>query len=113
MGRPPKSDLHPELQKWLRQIGANLLSLRQEKGLTQAQLAAKSKISVTTINEAEARRFRDIRMSTLVSLAEGLDVSVSLLLRVSDVKLRSTDQARLLKASEDILRITKKLTDQD
>jgi transcriptional regulator with XRE-family HTH domain len=113
MGRPPKSDIHPELQKWLRQIGANLQALRQDKGMTQAQLSKKSKISITTINEIESRRFRDIRMSTIVSLALGLDIQVIYLLRVSDIKLRATDQTKLLRASEDILRIAKKISDND
>ena len=52
-------------------------------------------------------------MSTIVSLAEGLGVSVLFILRGSDLKLRANDHSRLLKASEDILRITKKLTEQD
>lgn len=113
MGRPPKNDLPADLAKWLHQIGANVRAFRQESGLSLAELAKRSKVSVTTINEIEARRFRDIRMSTIVGLARGLDISPLLLLRTSDVKLKSADQSRLLKASEDILRITKKLIDHD
>ena len=113
MGRPPKKDLPPDLAKWLQQIGANVAALRDETGLTLAELSKRSKVSVTTINEIESRRFRDIRMSTIVALANGLGISPMALLRGSDIKLKSSDQNRLLKASEDILRITKKLTDPD
>lgn len=113
MGRPPKKDLHPDLSKWLQQIGGNLAALREEAEMSQAELSRRSKVSLTTINEIESRRFRDIRMSTIVALARGLGTSPMLLLRSSELKLKSSDQTRLLKASEDILRITKKLTDHD
>lgn len=113
MGRAPKNDLHPDLLKWLQQIGANVAALRDESGLTLSELSKRAKVSVTTINEIESRRFRDIRMSTIVALAHGLNVSPMALLRGSDIKIKSSDQNRLLKASEDILRITKKLTDHD
>ena len=113
MGRPPKNDLPADLAKWLHQIGVNVQSFRKEAGLSLAELAKRSKVSVTTINEIESRRFRDIRMSTIVGLARGLDISPLLLLRTSDIKLKSSDQSRLLKAGEDILRITKKIIDHD
>lgn len=113
MGRTPKKDLHPDLLKWLHQIGANVAALREESGMTQTELSRRSKVSLTTLNEIETRRFRDIRMSTIIALARGLDVAAILLLRGSDVKLKSSDQTRLMKASEDILRIAKKITGHD
>ena len=108
MGRKPKADLPSDLTSVLERIGANLREARLGKGITQAALAKLSKISATTINEIETRRFRDIRVSTLLALSSPLDVEVSELLRPSDVKLSSSDRTRLLKASEDIARITKK-----
>lgn len=113
MGRPTKKDLPPDLVKWLNQIGANVRSTRQELKLSQAEVSKRSKVSITTLNHIESQRSRDIRMSTIVALATGMGVPPLLLLRVSDIKLKSSDHSRLLKASEDILRITKKLTDHD
>lgn len=109
MGRPPKASLPADLSSILRLIGSNLTALREEKGLSQAELARKSQVSTTTLNEIETRQFRDIRLSTLSSLARALDVPVVRLLQSSDVELQSRDQVQLLKASEAILRITRKL----
>src|SRR4051812_17919020 len=109
MGRPVKSHLPAELAGLLKQIGANLTDLRAKKGLSQAELARRSKISTTTLNEIESRQFRDVRLSTLSALAHALGVSVIEVLQSSDVEINSKDQARLLKASEAIVRITRKL----
>lgn len=109
MGRAPKHELPLELASVLRQVGANLFSIREERGLTQAELARRSKISTTTVNEIETRQFRDIRLSTLSALAAALEVSIVELLAPSNVELSSNDQAQLLKASEAILRIARKL----
>jgi transcriptional regulator with XRE-family HTH domain len=109
MGRPPKTSLPSDLSSLLRVIGANITALREEKGLSQAELARKSQVSTTTLNEVETRQFRDIRLSTLSSLARTLDIPVVRLLQSSDVELQSRDQVQLLKASEAILRITRKL----
>lgn len=109
MGRAPKDNLPKELAEILAVIGANLTSARTEHQLTQIDLAKKSKVSVTTINEIESRRFRDIRISTLISLAKALDISFYNLLVSSDVSLERSDHAKLLKASEDIVRIVSKV----
>ncbi len=110
MGRTPKSHLPPELVELLQHIGGNLIALRQEKNLSQAELARRARVSLTTVNEAETRQFRDIRLSTLTALASALDVPVTRLFVASDLEeLTSRDQAQLLKASEAILRITRKL----
>jgi len=109
MGRAPKSDLTPEFSQMLRQIGANLSSLRSERKMSQAELARQAGVSTTTLNEIETRQFRDVRLSTLSSLSKALDVPVTRLLERSDVQLRNRDQVQLLKASEEIFRIVRKL----
>lgn len=111
MGRPPKSDLSPKLVKLLQQIGANIAAIRRDQNLAQAELARRAKISLTTLNEIETRRFRNIRLSTLCAIAQALNVSVHQFFMVSDVDLSSRDRQQLLQASESILRITKKLND--
>lgn len=109
MGRPPKSNLPVEFAELLHQIGANIAFARKEQEISQAELARRAKISVTTLNEIETRQFRDIRLSTLSLIAKALALPVARLLDRSDIELSSRDQVQLLKASEAILRITRKL----
>ena len=109
MGRPPKPELPFELKVLLKQIGINIRIIREERGISQAELARRSSISTTTMNEIETKRFRDIRLSTLTAISQALNVPVIEILKSTDVDLESKDQARLLKASEDLLKITKKL----
>lgn len=109
MGRPVKPSLPGDFQALLKRVGGNIVSLREQKGLSQAELARQAKVSLTTLNEIETRRFRDIRLSTLFAIAKVLDVDISSLILKSDVELGKKDQAILLRASEAILSITKKI----
>jgi len=111
MGRPIKQNLSPELSKLLKTIGSNLTAVREELGVSQSWLAKECKVSLTTINELESRKSRDIRISTLVAICGALGVPIYRLFQNSDVKMNAADRAKLLKASEDILRITKKIND--
>lgn len=49
---------------------------RKAKGLTQAQLAEKSKISRTTVAELESGERENATIGTLKSIASALDTSV-------------------------------------
>ena len=109
MGRPFKKNLPTELSDALSLIGRNIKYFREEKNLSQAELARKCKISTTRLNELESRPARDIRIATLIAISKSLDVPVISLLSKSNVDLSHRDQEILFKASEDILRITKKL----
>jgi len=109
MGRTPKQNLPEELSVLLDAIGANIIALRESASMTQAALARSAKISATTLNEIEARRYRDIRLSTLVSIADALGVNVLYLFPPADNRIGSHDSMTLLKASEDILRVWRKL----
>ena len=84
-----------------------------ERGISQGAIAASAKISLTTLNEIETRRFRDIRLSTICSIARALSVPIVRLMTESDLKLKQSDQSRLLRASEEILNITRKIRDHD
>lgn len=108
MGRAPKTSLHPNLAFLLQQIGHTVGELRRERGWTQAELAKRAKISITTLNEMETRQFRDVRLSTLSQIAAVLDVPVARLIHVPDLKLSGSEQAQLLKASEAIVKIAKR-----
>ena len=109
MGRPPKSSLPSELEDLLQAIGANLCEIRRENGISQAEMARRAKVSLTTVNEIETRQFRDVRLSTLIALASVLHVPVTRFMAATDLDLSDSDQARLLKASDTLLRITRKL----
>jgi len=108
MGRKPKP-IDSYLADVLGVIGSNIQELRSQKEMSQAELSRRSKISITTINEIETRRFRDIRVATLCAIATALNSDVTRLLQASGIKMGSDDQSRLIKASEEILRITRKL----
>lgn len=110
MGRPAKPISSAELAKILDQVGANIRLHREGKEMSQIALAKRAKISLTTLNEIEGRRFRDIRLSTLSALAQALQVPfIKLLERSAVQELSRTDQLQLLKASESIRRIAKKM----
>lgn len=111
MGRPPKSDLPNDLKKVLTSIGRNIRALREKQDIKQAELARLAQISVATLNEIEVKCQRDIRLSTLTAIAQRLKVSVEHLLIGSDLEadMSSSDKAQLLRASETLLRISKKI----
>ena len=61
-------------------IAANLRLQRQDRGLSQAQLARRAGISSTTIRKAEDGRYSHHR-ATLAKIARALGVDVQTLLR--------------------------------
>lgn len=56
------------------QFGANLRRLRRAAGLSQMELADRSKLHFTEISRIE-RYGRDVRLITVVKLARGLDLT--------------------------------------
>jgi transcriptional regulator with XRE-family HTH domain len=109
MGRQPKKDLNAGLNRCLRILGRNIKDLRSQKGLTQADLSERAKVSVTTLNELESRGHRDIRLSTLVSIAQAMSVTIQELFLESDLRISSADSDQLLQASEVLQRISRKI----
>jgi len=61
-------------------FGANLRRQRLAKGLSQEQLAEKTGIHPSEVSRLE-RAARDPRLSTIVKLARGLDVSAERLVK--------------------------------
>lgn len=110
MGRPAKTNLTPALQSVLKTIGVNLRNLREDKGFSQSQLAEKSGVSLTTLNEIESKQHRDIRISTLVALASSLKVSVLELFVDSDLKMSKSDRDQLLQASQLLQKLSRKVS---
>lgn len=110
MGRAPKSNLPKGFQSLLKVIGGNIRSFREQRGLTQAELAKRSNISTTTLNEIETKTHRDIRLATLYGLAETLKTPIVSLFLESDLKdITHKDREKLLQAGRIISRITKKI----
>lgn len=61
------------------QFGANLRNLRLDVGLTQMELSNRSGLDMAEISRLESGQ-RDVRLSTIVRLADGLEVPVRALL---------------------------------
>jgi transcriptional regulator with XRE-family HTH domain len=57
------------------QFGANLRQLRLDAGLTQMELSNRSGLDMAEISRLETG-LRDVRLSTIVRLADGLEVPV-------------------------------------
>jgi len=66
-----------EIAEAMRTIGANVKRIRMEKGLTQAEVAERAGISVSTLRRVEKGSSIRVRMRTLISVAEGLGVMPS------------------------------------
>jgi len=108
MSRPTKSELPKELALVLKTLSKNIRSLRKEKDLSQADLAKAAGISVTTLNEFESKGHRDIRVSTLVSVANILNVNVLDLFLNSELPASSTEMEQLLQVSRTLNKIVQK-----
>lgn len=57
------------------QFGGNLRRLRLDAGLTQMELSNRSGLDMAEISRLETG-LRDVRLSTIVRLADGLEVPV-------------------------------------
>ncbi len=62
-----------------RQIGANIRSIREDKGLSQEALAHRSEIHPVQMGRVE-RGVHDVKASTIVKIAQGLEVPAGRLL---------------------------------
>jgi HTH-type transcriptional regulator/antitoxin HipB len=60
-------------------LGANVRDARSARGWTQEDLSARTKLAVVQISRIE-RGKREIRLSTLIRLLDGLEVAPDLLL---------------------------------
>ena len=74
-----------------RQVGRNVTTIRILKGLSQAELARRTKMSVSQLNRIE-RTAQNLTIDLLVRLAKSLGVPVShLLARKIDEKLEGQE----------------------
>ena len=76
MGDPEMKALVAEELKALR-VGLQLATLRQQKGLSQTQLAAKVGMSAPNISRIEGNPGHNLTLETMVKLFRALDYEVS------------------------------------
>ena len=64
-------------------IGKSILSIRQQKGMTQREVSARSELAISYISRIENDRVQPT-MATLGRLAEALEVPVSTIFRIGE-----------------------------
>ena len=84
MGDPEMKALLEEELKALR-VGVQLATLRQQKGLSQTQLAAKVGMSAPNISRIEASPGRNLTLQTMVKLFRALEYEVSFTCRPPEI----------------------------
>jgi transcriptional regulator with XRE-family HTH domain len=70
---------HPAMQDWRGILGRNVRRLRQQKGLTQEELAFEAEIDLTYMGGIERGR-RNPSLMVMVRIAEALSVPLAKLL---------------------------------
>jgi transcriptional regulator with XRE-family HTH domain len=75
--------LDPNTQRWTQEIGQKIRELRKAQGLTLDGLSRISGATVPTLSHIE-RGTRDVKLSTLIGLANALRVTLPDLLKPSD-----------------------------
>ena len=110
MGRLKKQYEDKDLSEALATVRRKLVIFRESLDLSQNELARRSGISLSTINDIENGLASDIRLSTIVSLATALKKNPIELLIPSDLKLKDSDRKDLEAAYVILKRLTTKLT---
>ncbi len=90
MGWVRKSDIHIEddvLKNLLNTFSLNMEMVRKFRGMTQQELAFKSKLSISTVAAIEQKCLQNLNFSTLTAVSKALRVTpVSLLSKKISLK---------------------------
>lgn len=86
-------------------IGQEIRRMRESLGMTQAQLARRAGMSQSTIAGIETGKRRDLQLSTIMRLAEGLDASPMIGLQPKN-DIRETLEKRSLEVARKIVLAT-------
>ena len=80
------------MQNYLVRIGSDIRKIRKEKGVTIEKMAFDTGLSPATIAELENATLKDVRISTLLKVAEYLKIDFYMLLALAfeDKKLNKT-----------------------
>ncbi|MDR3606010.1 MAG: helix-turn-helix transcriptional regulator [Oligoflexia bacterium] len=84
-----------QLKPALETLGAQLKAFRESKSFSQNELAKVAKIALSTVNELENNVAKDVRLSTIASIAEALDVDLHQLMFSSGLSLSDSDKSAL------------------
>jgi transcriptional regulator with XRE-family HTH domain len=84
-----------KLNTALKNLGKQVQDLRKKHGMSQNDLAKAAKVALSTVNEIENDAARDVRLSTLASLAGPLKVEMHQLLFSVGFNLKAKDLAAL------------------
>lgn len=109
MARTKKSYNDKELEKILKTVAKNITIQRELTGLSQNKLSRLSGIALSTINEIENLKAKDIRLSTLTSLARKLDTSPLKLLHKIDIDVNKQVKKEFSEAISQLEKLKKLL----
>lgn len=73
---------HADTAAWRREVGANIRRMRRQRGLTQAVLAQRARLSTGYVSLIE-RGLANPRLETLSALSKALETSPMDLLRIT------------------------------
>ncbi len=102
MARQRKQYSIEELRELVHRVSCKVRQLRQGLGISQSELARRSGVAHSTINEIENGVARDLQISTVCQLARGLKVTSLHLLAESDMILADPDGREFVEAVGDI-----------
>jgi transcriptional regulator with XRE-family HTH domain len=72
-------------------LGKRLQSIRKAKGMSQAQVSTASGVSIDTLTRLENGKGQEPKLSTVIALAEALEVELSDLVPVKGPRLDEAD----------------------
>ena len=102
MPRVRKQHNSKELSVLMNNVCSKLKQIRKESGLSQNQLARKSGVALSTINEIENHVVTDVKLSTVCQLAKTLKRLPITLLIDSDMNLSDPDKRDFHKAFSEL-----------
>jgi transcriptional regulator with XRE-family HTH domain len=92
----------PELNSMLKNVAIQLITHREQLGISQNELAKRANISKTTVNDLENEVAVDLQLSTLCLLAKAVKKRPIELISESDFILDNGDRKTFIKAVEDL-----------
>lgn len=102
MTRQRKQYSDKKLDKLISVIAKNLTIHRETAGLSQNKLSEKSGVALSTINEIENLKVKDMRLSTISTLAKTLKIDPIDLMKNNDLKVSKTHRDRFMKACNEL-----------
>ena len=83
-------------------VGVNIKQARKSRGLTQKQLAEKAGIAEISLRQYENNK-RKIRLDTLISIANALNIVLSEMVDLEELGFREPDASTLNQINSDVL----------